>query len=75
MGVDFRLWRQYVETTGEVSVVCVSESLGIPVSQVLAYAENMHGARYVGGTSKCLIWKEDAARIEKMIRTRRDLID
>lgn len=60
-------WRDSVESTGEVSAVTVAESIGISVDDVLAQAEIGHGARYVGGISKYLIWREDAERIEKAV--------
>lgn len=59
-------WRDYIEPTGEVSVKTVADALGISDNDVLSYARNEgHGARYVGGTSHTLIWKEDAEEIEK----------
>lgn len=60
-------WRNNIEKTGEVSVVAVSASLGVSEEYIIAHACGMHKCRFVGGTSKYLIWKEDAIRIEEIL--------
>lgn len=62
-------WRQYIESTDEVSVFAVADSLGISGNDILKFVSNEgHGARYVGGLSKHLISREDAAKIEHIIK-------
>lgn len=59
-------WRDCIEkNTGEVATVTVAASLGIKESDILWFVRNKHGARYVGGTSRFLIWKEDAEELER----------
>jgi viroplasmin and RNaseH domain-containing protein len=62
-------WREYIEkNTGEVSVLVVAESLDIPKDEVMDFCAKHHGARYVGGTSRFLMWKEDAEELGKQKR-------
>ena len=67
-------WRDSVEHTGEVSIVVVAESTGTSEESIRCFVSNRnksyfayegHGSRYVGGTSKSLIWREDAEEIER----------
>lgn len=66
MGQISKNWRDYIEAhTGEVSASVVAECLGVPVEDVMEYVKTRHGARFVGGVSVNLIWKEDAATFEE----------
>lgn len=61
-----RHWSYWTEkNTGEVPVFAVADSLGVSDSTVMAYVAQRHGARYVGGTSRFLIWAEDARSLEE----------
>ena len=65
-GKTMKTWRDHIQhRTGEVSVIPVAESLGVSVDAVMRFVKDRHGARYVGGTSQHLIWKEDAALMEQ----------
>lgn len=62
-------WREHIEASGEVSLTAVADALGMPDNDVLAFVNREgHGARIVGGTSKYLIWKEDAAWLERFLK-------
>ena len=61
-------WRDHVETTGEVGIKAVADSLGVSDNDVLSFANRHSGARYVAGESVYLISKEDAELIEKTLR-------
>ena len=61
-------WQDCIESTGEVPATVVSDQYGIDLELVLAHAADGHGARFVGGTSKYLIWKEDAQQIDHLYR-------
>ena len=64
-------WRKNIERNGEVSIIVVADSLGMSDNDVLAFANKHHGARFVGGTSVYLIWKEDAEEIERLLNQSR----
>lgn len=61
-------WRDYIEkNTGEVSSLIVADSLGIDHAEVMNFVcqTGKHSARFVGGCSRWLIWKEDAEELER----------
>ena len=59
-------WQDYIEETGEVSIMAVAESLDLSLEAILNHVSSLHGARYVGGTSQYLIWKEDAESLGRL---------
>jgi hypothetical protein len=61
-GAKDKTLQECMEATGEVSITNLAEILDLDEERVIALAEEhaTHGLRFVAGTSKYLIWIEDA---------------
>ncbi len=68
-------WRDLVESTGEVAIGAVASDLSISEDEVMRFVTTRNGARYVGGTSRYLIWQEDAEALENSPREKLALFD